>query len=463
MATKAYHPVFLKYQAFIVADPAYKGMPSPRNIDGAIVWIAAKKSSLGALRQKWWEAERAKLIRNKRVSPDAKISDVARAIHPTGIKPCQICGTQLSLQYIYLGRHVLNRIEKLSLRVELSELDSVENLFDKVAKKYPGTELSILSGLFEIPPGVVTNRSACIQFIEKERTTLLSPGAMSNPPDRFDGFHSYNRCCRQTEDKGRSTENMGRYGEDRRAYENWSDGDWKAASWLMREFSKHGVSADHIGPISLGFAHRPTFAPMTRAENSAKNNRMTYADIRRLVSEEHAGQTVISWHSKAIWDALKELPKNDEHAKFVSALMRTNMHHVLYLLAAIKEAGHEAFLKSLLNLEHAYYSIKIVGFTPSDGSYVRIVKTQGAKEQYSNNAVRYVRKAFSSLDEYLEKENRRQYNLNDDEIDSIVDLVTKQLHRTGEKSFSSAKEVLVKFLESLADKARLQFESHFQK
>ena len=47
---------------------------------------------------------------------------------------------------------------------------------------------------------------------------------MGNPPDRLDGFHSYNRCCRGTSDKGRFKENLKRYGDDRRAYENWSDG-----------------------------------------------------------------------------------------------------------------------------------------------------------------------------------------------------------------------------------------------
>ena len=35
-------------------------------------------------------------------------------------------------------------------------------------------------------------------------------------------------------------------------------------------FVKHGVSPDHIGPMSLGFAHRPKFQPMTLFQNSFK-------------------------------------------------------------------------------------------------------------------------------------------------------------------------------------------------
>ena len=84
---------------------------------------------------------------------------------------------------------------------------------------------------------------------------LLGPGAMSNAPDRFDGFHSYNRCCRKKEDRGRWDSNMDTYNQDRRAYERWSDGNIHAANKFMRNEIFNGTSADHIGPISLGFVH----------------------------------------------------------------------------------------------------------------------------------------------------------------------------------------------------------------
>src|SRR3989344_1701512 len=48
----------------------------------------------------------------------------------------------------------------------------------------------------------------------------LSAGAMSNAPDRLDGYHTYNLCCRSKQDTGRHKSNLARYGEDRRAYEN---------------------------------------------------------------------------------------------------------------------------------------------------------------------------------------------------------------------------------------------------
>ena len=55
---------------------------------------------------------------------------------------------------------------------------------------------------------------------------------MSNAPDRLDGFH-YNRCCRKKTDKGRSDANLASYSKDRRAFENWSDGNWITANMLM--------------------------------------------------------------------------------------------------------------------------------------------------------------------------------------------------------------------------------------
>ena len=70
----------------------------------------------------------------------------------------------------------------------------------------------------------------------------------------------------------------------------------------MQVFRKNKISPDHIGPISLGFCHRPRFNPMTASDNSAKNNRMTLQDVALLIKDELNGEEVVSWHSKYIWD-----------------------------------------------------------------------------------------------------------------------------------------------------------------
>lgn len=335
---REWSPEFKKYMKEIVEHPNYAGMPFLYKKDGAIRWVVTRGSEAGQARLKWWDEKRKELGLPK---GDAWISKTARANHPTGEKPCQICGKILKLDYIYDN----NRGSK-------------------------------------------------------------SLGAMSNAPDRLDGYHSYNLCCRSKQDTGRHKSNLARYGEDRRAYENWSDGDWKAASWLMKEFQKNGVSADHLGPISLGFQHHPNFRPLTRAANSARNNRMTHEDVQLLLQEEKQ-HPIISLHSKAIWDLLKNKVKNDEEALNLSKIMRENMHCVLSVFSYLADKKCTEFLsKYFLHPEYAEFSIKFEGFDPKTGTYTRMVKTKGTKKQYTNNAKRYLRISFESLKQYSQKENR---------------------------------------------------------
>ena len=351
---KEWHSNFVKYMDFIIRHPNYKGMPFTHNANGKIIWVTTGGSKIGSARLKWWDSKRKEL---KLPKGSAWISKTARANHPTGEKPCQICGKVLKLDSIYPNKR---------------------------------------SG--------------------------KSPGAMSNAPDRLDGFHSYNMCCRGKHDTGRHPENLNRYGEDRRAYENWASGDWKAASWLMQEFRKHGLSPDHIGPLSLGFSHRPKFQPMTLAQNSAKNNRMSHADIQILITDEHAGDQVVSEHSKFLWDKLKGRVKNDKDALRLSQLMRLNLFNVLLVFQAIHENGFDEFLvNNFLHPEHAFFSIKFVGFDPVDGSYKQMVKQPGSRKEYKNNEKRYVKKSLEALDKYKRAGNRNTKKLTSPKLESLLE------------------------------------------
>lgn len=335
---RPWHPKFKKYMRFIVNHPNYKGMPLLYKNNGEIRWIVARSSEKGLARLKWWDNKREELGIPK---DGAWISRTAKAIHPTGEKPCQICGRVMKLDYVYPNK--------------------------KGGK---------------------------------------SPGAMSNAPDRFDGFHSYNLCCRSKHDTGRHKSNLARYGEDRRAYENWAEGDWKAASWLMKVFQKHGISPDHLGPISLGFRHAPKFRPLSRAANSARNNRMTFNDVKLLIEDEKKDD-VVSTHSKYIWDLLKDKVTDDIGALQLSKLMRENMHYVLSFFSFLAEKNYRDFLiKNFLHPEYADYSIKFEEFNPKTGSYQKMIKTKGTKKQYKNNAERYIRISFESLKQYSQKKNR---------------------------------------------------------
>lgn len=360
-----WHPNFKKYMEFIVKHPNYAGMPFLYKKDGSIRWVVTRNSEAGQARLKWWDKKRKAFGLPK---GDAWISKTARAIHPTGEKPCQICGNVMSLDYIYPNKR-----------------------------------------------------------------NSMSPGAMSNAPDRLDGYHTYNLCCRSKQDTGRHKSNLARYGEDRRAYENWSEGDWKAASWLMKEFQKHDVSPDHLGPISLGFSHRPKFRPLTRAANSARNNRMTFEDIKLLLGEEMA-EPIVSAHSKYIWDLLKNKVKNDADALKLGKLMRENMHHILSVFSYLAERGYKNFLiKNFLHPEYANYSIKFEVFDPQTGTFRKMVKTNGTKRQYANNAKRYIRISLESLKQYSLKKNRNLKKWLTSEIEGNLNQVIKHLENKNEK------------------------------
>ncbi|MBU4311202.1 MAG: hypothetical protein KJ706_00570 [Candidatus Omnitrophica bacterium] len=379
--TRKWHSKFIEYMQKIVRHPTYKGMPEPYKDDGEIRWICTGKSPLGQARERWWNAKRKTL--NIKKEPGWKAL-VARHIHPFGKKPCQICGRELELDYVYPN------------------------------KTYPGNPE---------PYKEIRNHS-CPAYDATKQCSHLGPGAMSDCPDRLDGFHTYNRCCRSKEDTGRHASNLSRYGEDRRAYEFWADGDWKAASWLMKVFASHGVSADHIGPLSLGFCHRPKFHPMTRHGNSAKGNRLTLSDIADLIADEHKREQVVSWHSRFVWDLLKRKVTTPEQAKRLSSLMRKNMHFVLGALAYIKSTGGRACTNFLVNAflhpKYALFQYEFVEFDKRTGTYDKMLTTPADRTEHTRNAERYTRKSLESLDEYSEKANRNQELIFDGEELSLL-------------------------------------------
>ena len=274
--------------------------------------------------------------------------------------------------------------------------------------------------------------------------SFLSPGVMSNPPDRYDGFHSDGNCCRSKSDKGRHKENMQRYGQDRRVYENWADGDWKQADRLMSMFRKIGLSADHIGPISLGFCHRPKFHPLSKEENSSKNNRMSLNDVKVLIADEQNGEQVISWHSKYIWDNLKNKVKNDRDAVKLSALMRTNLHWVLTIFSMIDEQGFRDFLMQFLNLDYSDFDYTFPDFTPN--SIGEIIKIAKKGKNQANNKERYIRVAFESLEEYKNKDNRKVSLWNNKAVDERLKKLFNLLENNNSDSAKSELHEILKLL-----------------
>lgn len=335
-------------------------MPNPFKDDGSVNWVTTAGSILGKDRMKWWESKR----KNLRI-PTIKgsLQKTAKAIHPFGEKPCQICGKKLSLDYIYPTKNLLKKILKIS-PTKFTELDEIEKIIEILHSQKGNKVFDELRTLFKIPNNIINNTKTFSEFIKNKRSSFLGPGVMSDAPDRFDGFHTYNRCCRHIQDTGRHKENLSKYGQDRRVYEFWADGDWKAADWLMQEFKKLGFSADHTGPISQGFCHRPKFSAMSLKENITKRDRLGHEDFKTLLDDEKQGEQIVSWHTKFVWNRLKKYVKNEADSILLGKILRKNLHNVLFVLSQIKNRGYKDFLVTLLNPDYAYYSIefKIINF-----------------------------------------------------------------------------------------------------
>ncbi len=415
--SRGWHKQFSAYTEDIVSHPNYKGLPYTRKEDKSIKWVVTLKSAEGQKRREWWDKQCEKHGIKIEAGCYAKI---AALIHPTKFHVCQICGKSLSVEYIYPNKNSISALKKtLGIEIEPFSL-SIFDIVDKYGKTTKG--LNSIKIAFKIED-CSANQANLGSYIFENCSTRLSPGVMSNSPDRLDGFHSDGNCCRSVSDKGRHSDNLKRYSQDRRVYENWADGNWKMADRLMAEFAKNGLSADHIGPISLGFCHRAKFQPMSKSENSAKNNRMSLSDVKTLIADEAGGEQVISWHSSYLWDKLKYKVTTDKEAVKLSTLMRNNLHQILLVFSIISESGYNDFLKQRLNTEYSFYDYKFVGFDPSTGNYKQVTQKKLTGKNQMNNVERYVRIAFESLESYKEKDNRKQYAWDNLQIDKSIECV----------------------------------------
>lgn len=449
--------IFLQYEEEIVNDPVYAGMPDLRHDDGTIQWEAPSNRGSGVFqfshdkRYQWWINKASEVGIN--TSEDKWISKVAKKIHPTKLHPCKVCGRIMDIRYCYLSANFMKRVKKLPFYDEQVDMDEITHITDFIAsftdtygdKAYDALpELLKCSQVKSIPtlPHDLSSWTDWInsEYIPKE-PSMLGPGAMSNAPDRLDGFHTYDRCCRPTADKGRSKENLASYSTDRRAFENWSDGNWIQANKLMgyinsnselkkQQCANHSTgsfhprpcSADHIGPISLGFSHRPEFQLLCKPCNSAKNNRMYYSDVQHLISVEEGGSTVTTWYAAPIWQRCKQKVYDKESALKLSRIMRDNRNIAMMLLADFVKHDEFLFLLTLLNLNYADYDYEIDPATLNVNNQIVTVQfiSKPSTLRYVNiQKIRKIRVAFSSLIDYANKENRNGFMYTNDEIEHL--------------------------------------------
>jgi len=477
------HEKFVEYTKAIVEDPAFAGMPDVLGKKNSIQWEAPSNRSGGQFqythrdRLAWWKAKAKSIGINS--DENNWISRTAKTIHPTKKKPCKNCGAELYIAYRYPKKTLADRIKKLPFVPPVFEVSPIEDICDLVDRMHASFGDQVFSALPkilltssisvpEISPTVEAWKEYLLKDYIPHEPATLSPGAMSNAPDRLDGFHSFNRCCRGTSDKGRTKENLQTYSTDRRTFEYWVDGDWIAADRLMAivksdktiksqpcfNFAtpgKHPVpcQADHIGPISLGFCHRPHFQLLCKSCNSAKNNRMYASDIATLLKEESSGETVVSWWAKDIWDARKGSATNGDLALRLSKMMRDNRHTYMAVLRSIFDGGHLTYLASLLALECADRIPKFEGLQISGHltKYSDLVFYRRTSKYAEEQKARRIRVAFQALSAYHKKQNRNACIISCPESEALISSAKEHLESAKVWTNSLDEELAGLFLE----------------
>lgn len=445
--SRPWHPRFLKYMDFIATHPNYKGLPIERKADGTYRWVVASESAVRQGRIDWCLAKARELgIENR----PGVYADVMLAIHPTKWKVCQTCGREMSLYYHYPNATFVKSLNR-RFGTEFTDCDHISDIWDDLIRR--GVRHRDIAA-FLIEKGSLSlspedEKEDILNALEyacrKKNKKCLGPGAMSNFPDRYDGFHTYNRCCRASQDKGRSRENLKSYTKDRRAYEYWSDGNIHAANQFMGSSFFDGRSADHIGPISLGFVHDPRYLqPMDSSDNSSKRDRLQLIDIEKIIeTERRTGVYPMSWYASLLWEHIRaNYAANPEKIGGVYRdALKQNMANFMYILWYILEhcpENGEAFLTEAFlkpNLRYFDYS-----YTFSDLGEILSQTPRHFTERSQNEAARYQRIAIEAVYDYNDKDNR---NLSPDLTFLETDKLSRICERinSGESAYSGKEDV----------------------
>lgn len=458
---KPWSKEFTEYEDFIVYHKNYKGLSITKREDGKYNWITTAQSEIGKQRKTWAEKKGAGLgILN---NTNGFYAAVMLAIHPTKKKPCQICGKSMSLFYHYPNANLARALKKefdYDCDIYESIYDICNNIKNKgIPEKHIIEFLKTKCKLEDTYTDIETLICHCELKCRSGNSKMLGPGAMSNFPDRYDGFHTYNRCCRAKEDKGRSRENLRTYGKDRRAYEYFSDGNIHAADRFMTSPFFKNSSADHILPVSLGGVHDPCYLQkMPTGYNSSKRDRLVKEDVVKAIEiEKRTGTPAVSWFALILWEYLKKnvMGFRQSDLENFRVCMKQNMNDFLSILCQIKEVDNNAesyfITEKLIKPKHKYF-ISDYNFN-SDGSYTETKRhiTERTSEEFE----RMKRIGLDSLDEYKSKNNR---NMSEDFTICEKNAITNICNKIKSKKFNEAFSLLQNIMKEIQKRELQKFQ-----
>ncbi len=411
-------------------------MPGAQDEHGRIQWqvssgVDTSFNRYYKARWEWWVQQADRLGLEGTGDQNERFTIAARLIHPSGKRPCLVCGQERDIGYFYANARLakkLNKVVEAGVDGPFFKGQSIEQLIDAMVDIGSDDLVKAFAACFTDRLVDAGEALAVEPFVaaRAKRSAWLSPGYMGDPPYRLDGLHDYCTFCRENSDPGRSRDNLRTYTHDRRAFEWWAEGDWAMADALFRSsgpgicdicgIDVPQVSPDHPGPLACGFKHMALFVPTCPRCNSSKNRRMRLDDVWLLIGyEDSAEVSVASAHVRAIWDSLKLDVKSDQDAERLSTLMRAAQDVYLRGLALLLEAGAVHEVVSGMRTGLAYNDYTFTDLDPSKLSFTSVeVSTRASTDVgRSKLARRSVRIAVESLREYQLKgiEGRRLHKV----------------------------------------------------
>ena len=422
------HENYIKYMEETVRSKAYEGMPNAISEDGRVNWQVSSGKTTSFYdyypkRFEWWVKKADELGLLGKGNSHSRFSIAARLIHPTGRRPCRLCGKYLYVGYMYVNDRLANKLNKIVGYELFQKNQEITEVCKTLLKRLGKDEyLRIMKGLFkkrcqERDAELLADKSAISAFFlgtDYIRSAYLSPGFMANPPDRLDGFHDYGLCCRKEKDPGRSDENLRSYQHDRRAFKWWAEGDWNVTDSLYNSagpgecdicsIKVDRISPDHVGPLSCGFKQIPFLIPLCRPCNASRNRRMRTIDIQRLIQYEQDKKiSVASWQVRRYWDLTKKAISTDREAKRMSNFMRSIQDYYLRVLHRFWERRNAHFISYFLSPFYAHYDIYFEGLDPSTLRYQSFHRKHKKTKLRKSLAARSVRIAYEELKIYCSK------------------------------------------------------------
>ena len=169
---------------------------------------------------------------------------------------------------------------------------------------------------------------------------------------------------------------------------------------------------------------------MTNGDNSSKRDRLLLSDVKKLIKieEQNTGFTCASWFINKIWEEIRgniTRIKQDELNKYRD-ILKQNMFLFMSLLQQLKNSknGEKFLVSKLLEPKYDYFNYE---YTFEKNGQIATQTLKNKTDATRNEYDRFERIALTSIDEYIEKNNRRiNVQFSDKEqkaIKSLVDLL----------------------------------------